>query len=348
MANLLYYPYINLPQTDWTIRTLLYYDKIGSIIPEQYFNAPGNFDPYMQEIMDNDLVEAIIPMDVLKNPWEVFEPFINYLDTHRERILKRYIPFTHSRRTTYIHQDKISYPKSRIHSNKFDDRVFRYMAQMGLAVREDHSWYAIEQKTAGELMTFLATVIGNKLKYQPVTDQFRGSFSRNYQKGENFEIYKTQKKRELILKELIPYPENFDLKKLRRFKDNHLDLLERFRNKTEQIVLNPSAEIDSPFFQESLRELKFRKEELSARMNESRLGPIFFGTICGIAGAFIGLAATGGWGTVLGLPGFANAIHSALQIERAEDIFDQSGMKYLALLDKKLQKKDGFHYNRSL
>ena len=124
-------------------------------------------------------------------------------------------------------------------------------------------------------MTFLATVIGNKLKYQPVTDQFRGSFSRNYQKGENFEIYKTQKKRELILKELIPYPENFDLKKLRRFKDNHLDLLERFRNKTEQIVLNPSAEIDSPFFQESLRELKFRKEELSARMNESRLGPIF-------------------------------------------------------------------------
>lgn len=71
---------------------------------------------------------------------------------------------------------------------------------------------------------------------------------------------------------------------MRRFKDNHLDLLERFRNKTEQIVLNPSAEIDSPFFQESLRELKFRKEELSARMNESRLGPIFFEPSVGLQG----------------------------------------------------------------
>lgn len=32
MNNLLYYPYINVPKTDWLIRALLYYDNIASIV----------------------------------------------------------------------------------------------------------------------------------------------------------------------------------------------------------------------------------------------------------------------------------------------------------------------------
>lgn len=227
-------------------------------------------------MLSNELVESIIPMDVLDKPWEIFEPFIYYLETHRERILKRCTPARRNLKPTLIHQDKFSYSKSRIHSNKFDDRVFRYLEKMGLAVRGNHEWYEVEQKTAGELMTFLATVLGAKLNYQPVTDQFRQGFFMHYRKEENLAICQTQRKRELILKELIPYPENIDLKKLGRFKDKHKDLLEKFRNKTEQIALNPSVAVDSAFFRETLRELQFRKEELSARMNESRLGPIFF------------------------------------------------------------------------
>ncbi len=69
------------------------------------------------------------------------------------------------------------------------------------------------------------------------------------------------------------------------------------------------------------------------------MGKIFLGTVCGITGATIGLAAANSVGAVVGgLPGFANAVYSALQMEKAEDIFDQSGMKYLALLDKRLRK----------
>ena len=37
--NLLYYPYINLPDTEWTIRTLLYYDNVSSIVrPNTFMN----------------------------------------------------------------------------------------------------------------------------------------------------------------------------------------------------------------------------------------------------------------------------------------------------------------------
>ncbi len=339
MENLLYYPYINLPQIDWTIRTLLYYDKIGSIVPQQYFYAPENYDPHMRKMIDYELVDPINPMDVLDNPWEIFAPFINYLETQRERILKRCTPVTQCARTTYIHHDKFNYPKSRIHSNKFDDRVFRYLEQMGLAVREDYGWYKVERKTAGELMTFLASVIGGKLNYQPITDQFRQGFFLQYRSEDNFRIYQTQKKRELILTELIPFPEDIDITRLKRFKDRHHELLETFRNKVELIVLNPATNIDTPFFRESLQELRIRKEELAARMNENHFGHIFFGTICGITGAIIGLSATGGWGTLMGLPGFANAIYSALTIEKAEATYDQSGLKYLALMDKRLRKE---------
>jgi len=39
-----------------------------------------------------------------------------------------------------------------------------------------------------------------------------------------------------------------------------------------------------------------------------------------------------------GLPGFMYADHSALKIEKAENVFDQSRMKYLALTDKRFRK----------
>lgn len=44
MNSLLYYPYINLPKNNWTIRALLYYDNVNSIVPEQYFNEPERYD----------------------------------------------------------------------------------------------------------------------------------------------------------------------------------------------------------------------------------------------------------------------------------------------------------------
>lgn len=71
MNNLLYYPYINLPNTDWAIRALLYYDNISSIVPTQYFYEPEQYEPFMREVIQNELIHPINPMDVLEHPWEV-------------------------------------------------------------------------------------------------------------------------------------------------------------------------------------------------------------------------------------------------------------------------------------
>lgn len=339
MENLLYYPYINIPKSDWTARTLLYYDKIGSIVPQSYFFNPDSFEPFMREMIQNELVEAVNPIHVLDNPWIVTQPFVNYIQSDDFKIRERQESFRKGR-LGRLHRDKFAFNGSRVHVDKFDGEVFYQLEHAGLATKIDYEWYIVEEKTASELMSFLASVIGGKLQYQPVTDEIRKRFRVLGEKKKYYETYKRENnKREQILHELIPFPEQIDLYKLRKFKDKHRDLLKAFKNRVELIVLDPNISEGTPLFLETINELIIRKEELSTKMNESKLGGIFFGTVCGIAGAITGLVAAKTTGAVIGaLPGFANAIYSALKIERAETIFEQSGMKYLALVDKRLRK----------
>jgi len=339
MENLLYYPHINIPKTAWTARTLLYYDRVGTIVPQSYFYEPENFDRFMREMVRNELVEPINPLDALDNPWQVAEPFLNYLNSERFKLEKRREGFREGG-FGRIHRDKLAFNGPRIHVDKFDGEIFYQLEQAGLAVRLDHPWFLVERKTANELMTFLAAVIGGKLRYRPTTDEIKRRYKVIREKKDDYQTFVSQSnKRECILNELIPLPEEIDTEKLRKFKDKRRQLLKAFKNKVELVVLNPTMNEDSPLFSEAIDELKIRKEELSAKMNESKVGEIFFGTVCGIVGAFAGLAAADTPGAFFGgLPGFANAVYSALKVEKAEDVFDQSGMKYLALVDRKLRR----------
>jgi hypothetical protein len=338
MENLLYYPYINIPKGAWAARALLYYNKIGSIIPQRYYFQ--DYDPFMRELVENKLVQIINPLIILNHPWQITTPFIDYIFSKGVDLNRRRISF---RNGAYgrVHQDKFKLNGPRIHADKFDGEIFNQLEQAGLAIKQDNEWYIVERTTANELMTFLASVIGGKLEFLPATDQEPKMLKLAGTKKE-FEDHKVMnKKRELILNELIPFPEEINLPELRKFKDDHYDLLKAFKNRVELIVLNKNMEVDTPLFRESINELKIRSEELSVKMSENKLGQIFFGTICGIIGAGIGLATTGSVkGTLLGLPGFANAVYSALQIEKAENIFDQSGLKYLALIDKHFKKTE--------
>ena len=289
----------------------------------------------MRELVRNELVIPIDPMVTLQYPWDVAQTFINYLEGQEAKLEQRRHRFLVGRSWGNISN------KSRIHANKFDGQIFYDLQRAGLAEQANDDWYLVESKTANELMTFLASVVGQKLNYLPVSDSYKKTFTMDNRSDSVFKTIKKEKqKRELILEELIPFPENIDLSQLRSFKDRHPDLLAAFKNKVELIALNPTIEEDSDFFRESIRELNLRKLELSAKMEESRFGNIFFGTVCGIAGAIYGFSTAETIGAVIGgLPGFVNAIHSAVQIESPENMFDQSGMKYLALLDKRLNQR---------
>lgn len=150
MKSLLYYPYIDLPQNDWTIRALLYYDNVNAIVPTQYFYEPEHYSPFMREAIMNELITPINPMDVLNKPYEVSLRFIEYLSARKSVIERRRSYF--SNQAHKIHGDKFlsPYKRCKLHSNKFDSNVFDYLMEIGLAERMDYNWYNVEKK---QLMT---------------------------------------------------------------------------------------------------------------------------------------------------------------------------------------------------
>lgn len=330
MSNLLYYPYIDVPRTDWTLRSLLYYDNIGSIVPQEYFyNPERNYDEFMLELVRSELVTPINPIEILDNPWDVTRPFVEFIENNSEELIKAQNRFKEGYHGG-IHSNKFS--KKNIHADKFDENIFYNLEQLGLAEKAEGRWYSVEKKTANNLMSFLATIISAKTNRLPVTDYVRSFSYKN-------SFYQEQQKRETILAKLIPFPEEIGLRGLLRFKEQHSVLLNFFRTRVELIVLDPNITEGSALFHKHLAELLERKEELSVRMNESGFKGVIFGTVCGLIGGYQGLAAASTTGAFIGaLPGFANAVYSALQIERAENIFDQSGLKYLALADKRIRR----------
>ena len=330
MNDILYYPYINIPRTDWALRTLLYYDTIGSIVPREYFDNPrNNYDPFMLKLVKNELVIPIDPMRSLINPAQFSEVFRTYIQKHETSFKKK----AHNRAIRDVRLNNQKFSGVNLHGEKFDSEIFYSLQQLGLAEQQQGNWFTVERSVANLLMKSLAAVLSKDLEMLPTTDHIKISAFLS-QKSE------VVKKRNTILKELIPFPEHIDFARLRAFKDKHRDLLNAFKNRIELITLDQNIKQESEHFTEIIRELNLRKEELSAKMNESQLGNIIFGTVCGLISAGQGFAASGNnlTGLLGALPGFATAVHSSVKIEKPENIFDQTGLKYLALMDKKIRK----------
>ncbi|MEQ8302900.1 MAG: kinase [Cyclobacteriaceae bacterium] len=292
------------------------------------------YDPFMRQLVRENLVKQVNPMNVLNRPSKSIIPFIDYLGHKKAKTLKRAKAFNKSiKNLTNI---------STIYSGKFDQSLFDVLKEYGLAKRLNDRLYSVETKTANELMTFIAAVVGLKLNFLPTTDRMKWTFGAVGLKTKHYTEYKKIKsKREKIIKELIPFPEEIEIRKIRKFKESHPTLLKSFKNQVELIALDSTLVQDSDLFNEKIKELQIRKEEVARKMKEDRLGDIIFGTICGLATAGIGMAeARTPEGALLALPQFVNTVYSSLKIERPEDTFDQSGLKYLALVDRRLRKSN--------
>lgn len=312
------------------MRTLMYYDNVGSIVPQQYFYYPEEkYDPFMLSLVRANLVTPIDPTAVLDNPIGVAEPFIELIQRNENKLNASRIAFQ-MENSNYRNSRKMV--RATIHRNKFESRLFDYLIDVGLAAKQDEDWFIIEPKTANNLMQYLASIISSKTNRLPVTDYLREmTFTRTNQKQ--------QEKRETILKNLIPYPMELDLTGLMRFKERHGELANSFRNRVEQVVFDKNIVEGTVLFHLKMAEMLEQKEELLARMRETRNFPrIFFGSVCGIISGGTTILDPNPISVIGTLAGFGSAVYSALQIERAENVVDQSGMKYLALADHKLKR----------
>ena len=327
MNQILYYPYINLPRTDWTVRTLLYYENVGSIVPEEYFyNPKENYDPFMLNLVRSNLVIPINPVESISQPGRFANEFLKYATNNRERFIK-YSTTKYGR----INQQK--FPWASINQQKFQGEIFVELERMGLAERQGGNIYFVHQNVANHLMKFLATVVGKELQMLPTTDQIT---NRVFHASKR----KATSKRRTLLENLIPFPEEIDINKIRKFKDKNRELLRFFKNQTEQLVLNENIIEGTEQFKLQLEEINFYKNEIAAKLNEKKFGRIFFGGIFGMIGSFQGIQEDNALSAFIGgFPGFASAVYGSLDYFRENDIRNDRGLQYIALIDKNLRTK---------
>ena len=78
--NALYFPYISIPNERWTIKTLLYWDKLSSIVPMEYIDRPESLDDFMRRLVQAGMVEQLFPAQYLRHINEFETLFMELVD----------------------------------------------------------------------------------------------------------------------------------------------------------------------------------------------------------------------------------------------------------------------------
>lgn len=192
-SNALFFPYIALPNEAWTVKSLLYWDKLSSIVPLDYLDRPEQMSGFMRELLMEGLVEPIMPGQYIHRIAQFDESFIQLVE-HR---LRRRPPIT-----------KPNGPRSRIHAEKLG-AIPDFLVESGLARRVNWNWYDVESATANLFMAYLAACLGAipEVDAAPVTNQV--AFAR-YLQPHLWQVgrhpARRQEVRGVVLDNLLPAP----------------------------------------------------------------------------------------------------------------------------------------------
>lgn len=285
MSNrVLYFPYINVPDSVWFTRMLLYWDVVGAIVPHDFIYHPEKLDKHTRSLVEAELVRQVMPGAYL---WEIpsfTEAFIGYLNSlGTDTIEKRIAAFKRGENFS-------------IHIEKMEGLEFR-LEKMGVAQMKKYPWYTVEKTTAKEFMAYLAASLGKleNLNFTPVSDDpanletfiFSGKDTDSPEK-------KLSPLRIEILEDLFPAPAvPLKASEISRFKEKHRDQLVRFRRRVEKELID-IADITDPGLRE--RRLQLFKEEtedatkeIKSALNKSGFKRLTLGKIGTILSAVPGV-----------------------------------------------------------
>jgi hypothetical protein len=247
--KVLYFPYINVPNSSWFTRILLYWDEIGTIMPYEFIDDPSKLDPYTRDLVHACLVKQIIPEKYFDELTTFNTLFKNYLCSLDKRILKE-------RRKSFLENKCKSIHIGKMNGIQFDLR------EMKLGKVLNYPWWFVEKNTANEYMAFLAAALGNinELQFDPISDQITNLrhliINTNTKKNESDYISKLRIE---ILSDLFPSPSGpIKVDKLRAFKEANYDDLKLFRNRIEKEIIS-IADTNDPTLRQ--RRLELFKEE---------------------------------------------------------------------------------------
>ena len=330
--RVLYFPYINIPKTSWTIRALLYWDQLGSIVPHEYLDRPEKFDAQMLELVRTGLVKQIVPGMHLHKVNRFGAEFMNMV-LNAPDVEDRRLAFLHGRRVVRIHMEKLH--------NVADMLVAEGLARPSTRAR---SWYSVETTTSRLFMAYLASVLGHldEVNMMPITDR-PASFGAYAGEARRLEVPDNLQNqiRVTLLREILPAPmAPISTAELIKFKERHGVLLQRFRASIEQRVADLAAVTNAEIRAERIRQVvdnaQERIEEIQARMEERGWKNVVCGTLCSLMCA--GCGAVDAFGPdarpiagVGALAGLINAIYGVFQERADRKAIARSPLAYAAV-----------------
>ena len=325
IESVLYYPYISLPENSWSAKSLLYWDKVYSIIPKEQVKALQRSEGFMSDLIDSDSFEALIP-----DPDETYD---------RNQFDREILDFVNG--PDFNIQDfNVSEGNknlTKLYTKKFNHDLMYRLSQMDLAIPFGDS-YLVEQALADIMMFHLAnTLKGNSInsdeKFELSTDQEFHSHG-DFNAQENHQI---ENARQAFLDEILPFPLNPDFQKLLKFKEKYYDDLLKFRRKielfSEALARYPEDEDRFIMKQKFEEELQSKRDEVVAKMPVGNSVERFVvGAAPGVGTSALGIMITG---NPLGLiPGFLGAFYGGIKKVIRDDSKGHE-LRYVALLDKK-------------
>ncbi|MEJ6078664.1 hypothetical protein MT391_08970 [Vibrio sp. 1-Bac 57] len=292
-SNALFFPFISIPRKQWTYHTLLYWDKLASIVPIDHMAQPEKMTSFMRTLLREGLVENLHPGQYLYEI-EAFDSSFKALIESKLQAVQAIQQRNPDHKIFGIHR------KALIHAEKLGI-VQNYFVEKGLAKKSHDEWYSIEAWAANLFMAYLASCLGSltEVNAAPVTNSVQiANLYANYT-GNNISqesSKRSEESRTMILKELLPYPdEPIKASTLVKFKEKHGQLLPEFRNRVEGHCINVSK-LDS-LEERILLTQNFIKDSLDeVSYIESKMKPFWkklsFSAITPIIGAGLSASAT--------------------------------------------------------
>lgn len=244
--NALYFPYINIPQSKWLTETLLYWEKLSSIVPYEVTQNSSLLDTHMEDLHSVGLVDFLQPGAYLSKLNNFDEKFFSIAKIWKSLNVKK------------------DYPLSRIHMEKLND-LGPLLVELKLAQWDNYPWLLMPTPLANIFMSYLATELAKipDLNVTPLTDI--SSDLKYLNDSERTDIRKN------ILSEILPVPRHGidDLDKLLRFKQEYGHLTRNFRNRIEEecdiILAGSPIDLEEKILQ-TKKNLKEEKDQIEDSM----------------------------------------------------------------------------------
>lgn len=266
----LYYPTISIPTGSWLRRTLLYWDEIASIVPqdwEQKTLIP--FSPDIEFLQAENEFRPVRPdLLVMQGPWKNIQAFEEELKARIQATAFQHYLQDQRQVDARIHVDKVS-------GSFFDD----FLRPAGLARKDDSDpdWFLFERRTALLYMSCLARYLAeiDREAATPSTDLpiYERLSLDALDPQEGFTCVDIQ------LRKMLPVPrEDVSLSDILHFKRRRRQELLRFRELLDELhssLANAESKADIRDASVSTAEkLERGIQDLKALLDDSRLATL--------------------------------------------------------------------------